>query len=69
FGDFCHRVGFEALRQFAASYQPRTSNKLRHRIGIKDEVYVRLKAIAAEQGKPMTELANVAIESYLKTLN
>ncbi len=22
FGDFCHRVGFEALRQFAASYEP-----------------------------------------------
>jgi len=69
FGDFCHRVGFDALRQFAASYQPRTSNKLRHRISIKDEVYVRLKAIAAEQGKPMTELANVAIEAYLKTLS
>jgi sulfite reductase (ferredoxin) len=69
FGDFCHRVGFEALRQFAASYQPRTSNKLRHRIGIKDEVYVRLKAIATEQGKPMTELVNTAIETYLKTLS
>lgn len=22
FGDFCHRVGFDALRQFAASYEP-----------------------------------------------
>ncbi|MBD1867734.1 sulfite reductase, ferredoxin dependent [Leptolyngbya sp. FACHB-671] len=69
FGDFCHRVGFDALRQFAASYEPRTSNKLRHRIGIKDEVYVKLKAIAAQQGKPMTELANTAIETYLQTLS
>jgi sulfite reductase (ferredoxin) len=69
FGDFCHRVGFDALRQFATSYQPVTSSKARYRIGIRNDVYTKLKAIATEQGKPMTELANAAIEAYLQTLS
>jgi sulfite reductase (ferredoxin) len=69
FGNFCHRVGFDALRQFATSYQPGTSGKARYRIGIRNDVYTKLKAIATEQGKPMTEIANTAIEAYLKTLS
>ncbi|MBF2001069.1 MAG: sulfite reductase, ferredoxin dependent [Synechococcales cyanobacterium M58_A2018_015] len=69
FGDFCHRVGFEALRQFAATYEPVVSKgKPRYRIGVRDEVYTRLKAAAEHQGKPMTELVNAAIEAYLQTL-
>lgn len=72
FGDFCHRVGFDALRRFAASYcagshqAKETSTKSRHRIGIRDDVYVQLKAAAAKAGKPMTELTNAALEAYLK---
>jgi sulfite reductase (ferredoxin) len=72
FGDFCHRIGFEALRQFAASYKPGTgmpSGKARHRIGVRDEVYEQLKATATQTGKPMTEIASEAIAAYLKQLN
>ncbi|MGJ3244461.1 MAG: sulfite reductase, ferredoxin dependent [Elainellaceae cyanobacterium] len=75
FGDFCHRVGFEALRTFAASYQPpssastkKSSGKARYRIGVRDEVYEKLKATSTLQGRPMTEIATEAIASYLETL-
>jgi sulfite reductase (ferredoxin) len=119
FGDFCHRVGFDALRQFAATYESNVmasptsepavitiasepnvmasltsepavlagepavttasepaviaskasgGGKARHRIGIRDEVYDRLKTVAMSQGMPMTDLVNRAIEAYLKTL-
>ncbi|NJO40660.1 MAG: sulfite reductase, ferredoxin dependent [Cyanobacteria bacterium CRU_2_1] len=74
FGDFCHRIGFNALREFAATYQPiapqttLSTGKSRHRIGVRDDVYDRLKAAAIAQGKPMTELVNTAIETYLSTL-
>lgn len=71
FGDFCHRVGHEALRQFAANYQSgltTTSGKARYRIGVRDEVYVHLKAAASKTGIPMTEIATRAIAAYLETL-
>jgi sulfite reductase (ferredoxin) len=71
FGDFCHRVGFEALKQFAASYNPAevSGNRSRHRIGVRDDMYDRLKAASTSQGKPMTELVHAALEAYLQGLN
>lgn len=75
FGDFCHRVGFEALRRFAASYQPVSASageegvsgfgKVRYRIGVHDDLYHRLKQVAAEQKKTMTQMAREALEAYL----
>jgi sulfite reductase (ferredoxin) len=90
FGDFCDRVGFDAIRQFTADYEspklddqsdtglvneavkpePSTTRnpvgKTRYRIGIRDELYQRVKATAAKQGKTMTQLAADALEAYLK---
>lgn len=69
FGDFCHRVGFDTLRQFTATYEPAAAkNKARYRVGVYDQIYTQLKAVAEQQGKPMTEVANAAIEAYLKSL-
>ncbi|WNZ26049.1 sulfite reductase, ferredoxin dependent [Leptolyngbya sp. NK1-12] len=69
FGDFCDRVGFDTLRQFAATYEPATTAKrTRHRVGVYDPAYSKLKAAAEQHGKPMTALVNEAIEAYLKTL-
>jgi sulfite reductase (ferredoxin) len=71
FGDFCDRVGFDALRRFAAAYEPGitpSSGKARYRIGIRDEVYSRLKAISTDKRMPMTEIASKAIDAYLNTL-
>lgn len=110
FGDFCDRVGFDAIRKFAAQYESETaviskisddsdglvetmadsttasvtgeseqqvvaiantttaSNKTRHRISVKDEVYSHLKKVADSQGRSMTDLVNDALKDYLKNL-
>jgi sulfite reductase (ferredoxin) len=92
FGDFCDRVGFEAIRDFTVTYEspkldeqsdtglvnevikpdPSTvfaSSKVRYRIGVRDELYNRVKEAAAKQGKSMTQLAAEALEAYLKETN
>jgi sulfite reductase (ferredoxin) len=89
FGDFCDRVGFEALREYTASYQspqldsqsdtgfanevivPEASSvlangKTRYRLGVRDDLYNRVKEAAKQQGKSMTQLAAEALEAYLK---
>lgn len=90
FGDFCDRVGFEAIREFTAEYEspqldaqsntglvneaimptPSTASasvgKTRYRVGVRDELYKRLKESAAKQGKTMTQLAAEALEAYLQ---
>ncbi|HYW20200.1 MAG TPA: sulfite reductase, ferredoxin dependent [Nodularia sp. (in: cyanobacteria)] len=70
FGDFCDRLGFDALREFAATYQPQITSvsKSRHRISIKDEVYNKLKEAANSQDRPMTELVNEALDAYFQNL-
>lgn len=92
FGDFCDRVGFEAIRQFTVEYEspkldsqsdtglvnevikPEPSaiavamGKTRYRVGVRDELYKRLKDVATKQGKTMTELAAEALEAYLKDI-
>lgn len=74
FGDFCHRVGFEALRDFAATYNPATHEaqndalgKARHRVTIRGDVYARLKETADRQGKSLVDLATEAIDRYLQS--
>ncbi|MEM6425308.1 MAG: sulfite reductase, ferredoxin dependent [Cyanobacteria bacterium P01_H01_bin.119] len=73
FGDFCSRVGFEALREFTANYQPLATgqkpNRSRHRIGVSTGTYDALKAAVGQQGRPMTEIAEDAIAAYLKQLS
>lgn len=73
FGDFCHRVGFEALRAFSESYIPgsglvaadKESGKARYRIGVRDTVYQQFKDLAAQEGKSMTQLATEVLEAYI----
>ena len=70
FGDFCARVGFEAIRQFADTYDPvklaAKERRRRHRISLPEHLYIQLKAAAEKQGKPMTELTAAAIAAYLE---
>jgi sulfite reductase (ferredoxin) len=42
------------------------TNKSRRRLSLNDDVYFKLKAAATSQGKSMTQIANAAIEAYLK---
>lgn len=66
FGDFCDRVGFDAIRDYSANYEfPKPTKKTRHRISLKDDLYSRLKDAAASQGKPISHLAADAIEAFL----
>ncbi|WP_298911537.1 sulfite reductase, ferredoxin dependent [uncultured Nostoc sp.] len=72
FGDFCDRVGFDAIREFTATYEPQTAdgaNKSRHRVNLKAEVYSKLKEVAQSQGKPMTQLVTEALEAYFQNLS
>jgi sulfite reductase (ferredoxin) len=72
FGDFCDRVGFDAIREFAATYEPQIANganKSRHRVNLKAEVYSKLKEVAESQGKPMTQLVTEALEAYFQNLS
>jgi sulfite reductase (ferredoxin) len=75
FGDFCHRIGFDALRAFSAAYKPKTPKRQhvggsnRHRLGVREDVFERLKVASTSKGIPMTELVNKAIETYLESLD
>jgi sulfite reductase (ferredoxin) len=51
-----------------AAIETAASGKTRHRLGVRDDVYVRLKEVALRQGKPMSHLVNDAIEFYLSSL-
>jgi sulfite reductase (ferredoxin) len=64
FGDFCDRIGFDALRQYAESYTPARRNS-RHRIGVAHDLYEQLKVVADQQGRPMTEVTADALRAYL----
>lgn len=74
FGDFCDRIGFDALRQYSDTYDPVTQTgkiasgkaRVRHRVNLREDVYSRLKETASAQGKTLTEVASDAIDTYLK---
>lgn len=74
FGDFCDRIGFDALRQYSDTYDPATQTgkipsskaRVRHRVNLREDVYDRLKTMASEQGKTLTEVASDAIDTYLQ---
>jgi sulfite reductase (ferredoxin) len=69
FGDFCDRLGFEALRQFADQYDSAQykapKRDRRHRIGINEDVYELLKEISDRQGRPMSQVTADAIHAYI----
>lgn len=76
FGQFCHRVGFDALRTFAEKYQPskkktmtKTEKKPRkkrheHRVSVNEEWYQKLKATSAKENKGMNQIVAEALEAY-----
>ncbi|NES69801.1 MAG: hypothetical protein F6K24_33610 [Okeania sp. SIO2D1] len=69
FGLFCDRVGFEALREFSKNYQRGSDQeekprKHRHRIGVPEEVYYKLKEASAQQGRPMSQIVTEALREF-----
>ena len=67
FGDFCDRMGFEAIRNFSESYVPAkaASGRRKHRVGVSGDIYLQLKEAAAAQGVSMAQIAESAISAYL----
>lgn len=80
FGDFCHRVGIDALREFMNTYDPSMLSALdqmdrskrsekgrtRYRVNVREDVFRRLKDTASSQGRTLADIASEAIEAYLK---
>ncbi len=69
FGDFCHRLGFEALRQFSSTYEPapkrRRAPDHRRRVTVRDDIFDTLLQTAKDRNKSMTDIVDEAIKSYL----
>ena len=70
FGEFCHRIGFEALREFSVTYADtkngRRSRKNQRRVSLSDEMYAQLKAKADQEKRPMNQIVQEALAAYLK---
>lgn len=71
FGDFCNRVGFEALGQFAATYDPsqytpQHTKEGRHRLSISHDLFMTLQATADEEGRSLAQVMTDALAVYLQ---
>ncbi|EAZ88130.1 sulfite reductase, ferredoxin dependent [Crocosphaera chwakensis] len=67
FGQFCQRVGFDALRTFSESYSPKKRRRVRknqHRVSVPDAMFVRLKQASQEENRPMNHIVQQALEAY-----
>ena len=67
FGQFCQRVGFEALRTFSESYTPKKRRRVRknqHRVSVPDAMFVRLKQASEDEKRPMNQIVQQALEAY-----
>ncbi len=67
FGQFCHRVGFSALRTFSESYTPKKRRRVRknqHRVSVPDAMFARLKQASEEEKRPMNQIVQQALEAY-----
>ncbi|CCQ49542.1 sulfite reductase, ferredoxin dependent [Crocosphaera watsonii WH 8501] len=67
FGQFCQRVGFEALRTFSENYtppKPRRVRKNQHRVSVQDAMFARLKQASQDEKRPMNQIVQQALEAY-----
>ena len=67
FGQFCQRVGFEALGTFSESYTPKKRRRVRknqHRVSVPDAMFVRLKQASENEKRPMNQIVQQALEAY-----
>ncbi len=75
FGDFCDRVGFDALRSFSEEYKAnpdafktakKGASRKRWRVELSPTLHDRLKEKADAEGKSLRDLAAAALEAYLQ---
>jgi sulfite reductase (ferredoxin) len=75
FGQFCDRIGFDVLKEYQDKYDPSTiqvtkikkakKKRHEHRISLNEEWYQKLKTIAKEDNKAMSQIVTSALEAYL----
>jgi sulfite reductase (ferredoxin) len=69
FGDFCNRLGLEAIRAFATTYvstsRKRRAPDQRRRVAIRNGMYDKLVQSAKDRGKSMTDIVDEALAAYL----
>ena len=71
FGEFCHRLGFEALRQFSAIYQSKASGtslvrKNKNRVSVDDQLFAQLKEASVKENRPMNQIIGDALTAYFE---
>jgi sulfite reductase (ferredoxin) len=72
FGDFCNRMGVDALREYASQYVPRRGrasdkNRMRYRVNLRQDVFERLKQTASDEKRTLADIASEAIEAYMQS--
>ena len=65
-GDFCARVGFEAIRSFSYGFVSEADAKSLPQIGVPEDLVKSLQAIADKQGKSLAHVASAALRQYVK---
>ncbi len=67
FGDFVARVGFQALRDYAAGYVTPAEEAALPKVAVPQALIDGLQKVAEKQGKSLTHVTTIAIEQYLAT--
>lgn len=67
FGDFCARVGNDALASYAASYVPAEQNGATASLDVDEGTFQALEALARTQGKSLAHVTKEALQSQLLT--
>jgi len=64
FGDFCARIGFDALRVYQKAYVAPPSISQLPRVGVEMDAFEQLKAVAEAQNKTLSQVTTEAINAY-----
>lgn len=64
-GDFSARVGLQAIKQYAQGYVPAAEAQQLQQIGLPEELYASLKAIADQQGKSIAHVTAEALKQLV----
>lgn len=65
-GDFCARVGFEAIRKYSFGFVSESEASSLPQVGLPEDLFKSLETIAAKQGKSLAHVACEAVRQYVQ---
>ena len=65
-GDFCARIGFEAIRDYSFGYVSEADATKLPQVGLPADLVKALETIAAKQGKSLAHVACEAVRQYVQ---